>query len=160
MALLLLFFTPVVLSLSTLLGVYMGSDVLAVAVFPLYALISGYLVSRFFSEYGSLKVVIGGAVGSTVFAWVVGVQKVIVVSLRELSRSTSSMGKGVGGIIGGTETIVNPDLLFIAVFVSFNAPLVYSLYRGKALEPRHLLLYLVPVVVYLAVPLLFNGALS
>ncbi|MFB6226656.1 MAG: hypothetical protein ABEJ02_04860 [Candidatus Paceibacteria bacterium] len=157
LAVLLVILTPLVLSLSTVVNFYTGSRILSVAVLPLYALSSGYLFSRIFDSFGSLKTIIAGVIGSTVFAGISGIQKVIYSSLNAISQSTSSIQSGSFSSIANTEAMVNPDLLFTIVIISFNSPIIYSLIDRNNLEPKHLVLYTLPVVIYLKIPAVFNG---
>jgi hypothetical protein len=157
LAALLVILTPLVLSLSTIVYSYTGSKLLSVAVLPVYALASGYLFSRVFDSFGNLKAVIAGVMGSTVFAGISGIQKVIYSSLKALYQSTSSIQGGGFSSIAKTEGMVNPNLLFIIVFISFNLPIIYSLIKRNNLKLKHLLLYALPIIIYLIIPAVFNG---
>ena len=157
LAALLVILTPLVLSLSTIVNIYTSSKLLAAAVLPVYALTSGYLFSRIFDSFGSLKTIIAGVIGSAIFAAISGIQKVIYSSINTISQSTSSIQNGSFSSTINTEGMVNPDLLFIVVLISFNLPIIRSLIKRNNLEPKHLLLYALPVIIYLIVPAAFKG---
>lgn len=154
---LLIILTPLVLGLSTVVNFYTGSEILSIAVLPAYGTVAGYLFSRVFDSYGSLKVIISGVMGSTVFAGISGIQKIVYESLNSLSQSTSSMPNGGLSSMANTEGMINPDLLFIVVITSFNLPIIYSLINREDLEPKHLVLYILPVLIYLVIPTIFSG---
>lgn len=159
LATLLVILTPLVLGLSTIVNFYTGSKLLSVAILPLYAIASGYLCSTIFDSFGSLKTVVTGVIGSTVFAGISGIQKVVYDSINAISQSTASLQSGSFSSIANTEAMVNPDLLFMLVFISFNLPIIYSLIERKDLEPKYLLLYATPVIIYLIIPTVFNGVI-
>ncbi len=124
----------------------------------MYALVAGYLFSRVFDSYGNLRVISSGVIGSAVFAATSGVGKVIYQSLNAMSQSLSSM-PGAQAVPIGTRGMTNPDLLFISTLISFNFPIIYSLTKRGNLKTKHLLVYILPVLIYLAIPAIFSGAI-
>lgn len=156
LAALLAILTPLVLNLDRLIYFYTGSKILSVVIFSVYALISGYLFSRVFQNYGGLKVIISGVIGSLVFAVMLGVRKVIQNSLKAILQSELSLQNGNLNSIANTEGMINPDLLFIIIFISFNLPIIYSLIERNDLEPKYMVLYALSILFYLIISLMFN----
>lgn len=155
LAALLFVFTPLVLILSSIVYVYTGPEILSIAILPAYAIVAGYLFSRIFRGYDSSKVIISGVLGSVVFAGISGIQKVIYDSLNSIMRNASSMEGSLGSI--PSQGMVDPDLYFIVLMISFNSPIIYSLIKREELEPKYLILYALPVLFYLAIPAVFSG---
>ena len=115
-----------------------------------------------FRSFSSSRKMVAAVSGSTVIAVMASYSKITISLIDSLSSSLnqvpSGRNPGFSGILD-TGSTINPDLFFIALLISFNLPIIYSWAREE-IEYRHLLLYLIPLAVFLLIPAIFSGLLS
>jgi hypothetical protein len=161
---LLLFVLTLGVLISPLLGAFMGSEILSVALMAAVAAGAGFGHLKAFKSFNSDKVLVSAASGSTVISLIASIQKIIVDSMMELQNSFNQAPGSAGspemsGIMTSEPTI-QPLIFFAVMMVAFNFPLLQAWYRSTGRDPKYLALYIIPILVYILVPMMFSSGLG
>lgn len=145
--------TPLVFQIASVSAVYTGFQLMPLGVMILYSLIAGYGLSKALQRFNDSKAVAVSAISSTIFAVILGLQKVINDSLVRLSHSTSTID-GSTSIITNTEPVVTPAMTFVLTMVAFNLVVFYNYLQNENKSIKPLAFYIIPIIVYLAIPMI------